>query len=57
MFFRISEQAHKQSVLDFVDKQHPINKLALTRKNVLLFIQNGSINKINSLPLSKTCKG
>ena len=29
MFFRISEQAHKQSVLDFVEKQHPINKLAL----------------------------
>ena len=29
MFFQISEQAHKQSVLDFVDKQHPINKLAL----------------------------
>ena len=28
-FFRISEQAHKQSVLDFVDKQHSINKLAL----------------------------
>ena len=27
MFFQISEQAHKQPVLDFVDKQHPINKL------------------------------
>ena len=29
MFFRISEKAHKQSVLDFVDRLHPINKLAL----------------------------
>ena len=29
MFFRISKQAHKQSVLDFVDKQHSINKLAM----------------------------
>ena len=28
-FFWISELAHKQSVLDFVDKQHSINKLAL----------------------------
>ena len=42
MFFRISKQAHKQSVQDFVDKQHSINKLALTeyvtRKNILHFI-------------------
>ena len=56
MFFLISEQAHKQSVLDF----HPIKQISseyATRKNILLFIQNGSINKINSLPLSKTCKG
>ena len=29
MFIRILEQAHKQSVQDFVDKQHDINKLAL----------------------------
>ena len=29
MFLRILEQAHKQSVLDFADKQHPINQLAL----------------------------
>ena len=29
MFFHISEQAHKQSVIDFADKQHPINKLTL----------------------------
>ena len=29
MFFRISEQAHTQSVLDFVNKQQRIDKLAL----------------------------
>ena len=58
MFFRISEQAHKQSALDFVDKQYPINKLALNMnsKESFTFYAEWFHQQNNSLPLSKTCK-
>ena len=59
MFSLILEQADTQSITDFVDKQQRVNKSALNKqleRMLSVYIQNGSINKINLPSLSNTYK-